>query len=110
MKSYDEAVKSWFLANAGIPSQFSGGANDKKLTEAFREHIKTCELTWITMPDLSTIGVWVGTFAPEARYRAVVACVTCECEDYHLEDLSVCKDDLGLSDIILAVVRHGEGS
>jgi hypothetical protein len=107
---YDEAVKAWFLANAGIPSQFTGGANDKRLTEAFREHIKTCPITWITAPDLSTIGVWVGTFAPEARYRAVVACVTCACDEYHLEDLSVCKDKLALGDIIAAVVRHGDRS
>jgi hypothetical protein len=110
MKSYDEAVKSWFLANAGIPSQFSGGANDKKLTEAFREHIKTCELTWITMPDLSTIEVWAGTFAPEERVRAVVAEVHCECGEYSWQDLSVCKDKMTIGSLIAAVIAHGEDS
>jgi hypothetical protein len=103
---YNAAVKAWFLATAGIPSQFTGGANDKQLTDAFREHIKTCPITWDIQPDLGTIEVWVGTFAEKARYRAVTATVTCACKDYRWQDLSVCKDKLAIGDIIRAVVLH----
>jgi hypothetical protein len=110
MKSYDEAVKSWFLANAGIPSQFTGGANDKKLTEAFREHIKTCELIWVSEPDLSTIRVWAGTFRPEEQVRAVVATVHCACHEYNWEDISVCEGQVTIGSLIAAVIAHGEDS
>jgi hypothetical protein len=114
MKSYDEAIWSWFLPQAIVPSYY-GGMDDRE-TKQVKKHLESCGIDFAnsSAPEIGTYEQFAGTFADgNDKLAGIVATYwKCQCDEYESPWNSpqlVVSGEFTLGRIIFEVVQNGLG-
>src|ERR1700721_1838790 len=78
VKTYEEAVMTWFEKRAGVPSWYGGGVDQSGVSDLF-DHVRRCGQRFPSAPEIGYYEEFGGHDEPASRVSAVVIDVACKC-------------------------------